>query len=117
VVLVGSSMGNSVTFSSLKNLPVQPCALVAISPVLVASDSRGTLDGAAVRHYPRNVWITWEEQNPAIVASVDHIRSRASAQGLPEPRLHGVATHDHSIGLIDKHPDARDFVSDAIRSC
>jgi pimeloyl-ACP methyl ester carboxylesterase len=117
VALVGSSMGNSVTFSSLKKLPARPCALVAISPVLVASDSGGTLDGGAVRHYPRNVWITWEEQNPAIVDNVDHIRSQASAQDLPEPRLHGVDTHDHSIGLIDKHPDARDFVLDAIRSC
>jgi pimeloyl-ACP methyl ester carboxylesterase len=117
VALVGSSMGNSVTFSSLKDLPAQPCALVAISPVLAAGDSKGMLDARAVRHYPRNIWVTWEAQNPAIVADVDHIRSQADAQGLPEPRLHGVDTHDHSIGLVDRHPDARDFVLDAIRSC
>src|SRR3954452_22114587 len=60
VALVGSSMGNSVTFAALDELSPQPCALVSISPVLVASDSHGTVDGQADVPYPREVWITWE---------------------------------------------------------
>jgi pimeloyl-ACP methyl ester carboxylesterase len=117
VAVIGSSMGNSVTFAALGSLRPAPCALAAISPVLVSSDSNGTVDGAAADRYPPNLWLTWEEQNPSIVAGVEQIRSRARDQGNPSPHLHGVDTHDHSIRLVEEHGDVRAFLLDAIRSC
>jgi pimeloyl-ACP methyl ester carboxylesterase len=117
VAVVGSSMGNSVTFTALDTLRPKPCALVAISPVLVSSDRHGTVDGRRADHYPPSLWLTWEEQNPAIVADVAHIRARARSQRNPAPHLHGVDTHDHSIRLVEEHGDVRAFVLEAIRSC
>jgi pimeloyl-ACP methyl ester carboxylesterase len=117
VALVGSSMGNSVTFAALDELSPQPCALVSISPVLVASDSHGTVDGRADVPYPREVWITWEEQNPSIAANVELIRARARHQHIPPPHLHGVDTYDHSIQLVDNHQDVRAFILQAVHSC
>ena len=116
VALVGSSMGNSVTFSALDQMP-PPCALVAISPVLVSSDSHGTVDGTAMPALPDSVWVTWEQENGDIVANADLIRSRADAHGGPPPQLLPVDTADHSIGLVEHHDEVRDFVVDAIDSC
>jgi hypothetical protein len=116
VVVVGSSMGNAVTFSALPDLPT-PCALVAISPVLAASGAGGSVDGRSATPYPHNLWVTWEEQNPRIVAGVRLIRSRARQQHLPAPHLHGVATLDHSITLVEQHADVRAFLLNAVRSC
>jgi pimeloyl-ACP methyl ester carboxylesterase len=117
VVVVGSSMGNAVTFSALPDLPTPPCALVAISPVLAASGAGGSVDGRSATPYPRSLWVTWEEQNPHIVTGVRLIRSQARQQHLPAPHLHGVATLDHSITLVEQHADVRDFLLKAVRSC
>jgi pimeloyl-ACP methyl ester carboxylesterase len=117
VAVVGSSMGNSITFAALGDLPARPCALVAISPVLVSGDSGGTVDGRARVPYPSNIWITWEEQNPFIGREARRIETRARRQHLPAPHLHGVDTHDHSIVLVEHHRDVREFVLEAIRSC
>jgi pimeloyl-ACP methyl ester carboxylesterase len=117
VAVVGSSMGNSITFAALHDLSPQPCALISISPVLVSGDSHGTVDGRADVPYPREVWITWEEQNPSIAANVELIQSQARHQHLPAPHLHSVDTHDHSILLVDNHVDVRAFLLQAVRSC
>ena len=110
-------MGNSVTFAALNTLRPTPCALVAVSPVLVASDSHGTVDGRKAERYPPNLWITWESQNPAIVAGVAHIRAQARSEHNPAPHLHSVDTHDHSIRLVEEHGDVRGFLLQAVRSC
>jgi pimeloyl-ACP methyl ester carboxylesterase len=117
VALVASSMGNSVTFAALGQLPSPPCVLVAVSPVLVASDSHGTVDGTSMTGRPDDVWVTYEEQNSDIVANADFIESRAAEQGQPPPQLLPVDTDDHSIGLVENHEEVRDFVVDAIESC
>jgi pimeloyl-ACP methyl ester carboxylesterase len=117
VAVVGSSMGNSVTFAALDRLSPPPCALVAISPVLVAEDSHGTVNGRAGGPYPPHLWLTWEEQNPAIVANAELIRARARDQHRPGPHVHAVDTDDHSIALVENHQDVRAFVLDAVRSC
>jgi pimeloyl-ACP methyl ester carboxylesterase len=116
VAVVGSSMGNSVTFAALDDLASPPCALVAISPVLASSDSGGTVDGRTGAPYPRNIWVTWEEQNSGVRADAELIQSRAADQSLPV-HVHSVDTDDHSIGLVEQHDDVRAFVLDAIRSC
>jgi pimeloyl-ACP methyl ester carboxylesterase len=115
--LVGSSMGNSVTFAALDDLPSPPCALIAISPVLVSSDSGGTVDGRAAQPYPRNIWITWEQRSSDVVAEAEQIQSRARGLNVPLPHALGVDTDDHSIGLVEKHDDVGAFVIDAVRSC
>jgi len=87
VALVASSMGNSVMFRALGRLPTPPCTLVAISPVLVSSDSHGTVDGTSMVGLPDNVWVTWEEQNDELADNADLIQSRATELGVPSPRL------------------------------
>jgi pimeloyl-ACP methyl ester carboxylesterase len=117
LALVGSSMGNSVTFAALDRLSAEPCALVAISPVLASSDSHGTVDGSAMAGLPDNVWVVWEEQSSGIVANAELIETEAREQGRSEPHGLPVDTDDHSIGLVEKHDQVRDFVVDAIDSC
>jgi pimeloyl-ACP methyl ester carboxylesterase len=117
VGLVASSMGNAVAFSALGRLSPQPCVVVAVSPVLTASDSVGTVDGTSMERLIDNVWVAYEEQNDSIVAGADLIESRADEMGLPPPQLLPVDTADHSIGLVQNHDEVRDFVVDAIGSC
>lgn len=117
VGLVASSMGNSVMFSALGQVSPPPCAVVAISPVLTASDSVGTVDGTPMERLPDNVWVAYEEQNDSIVAGAELIGSRADELGVSPPHLLPVDTPDHSIGLVQNHDEVRDFVVDAIGSC
>ena len=115
--LVASSMGNSVMFSALGRLSPPPCAVVAVSPVLTASDSVGTVDGTSMEGLPDSVWVAYEEQNDSIVAGAELIGSRADELGLPAPHLLPVDTTDHSIGLVQNHDEVQEFVVDAIGSC
>jgi pimeloyl-ACP methyl ester carboxylesterase len=118
VAMAASSMGNSVMFSALGQMPTAPCAIVAISPVLVAGDSRGTVDGTAVDGLlPRNIWLSWEEFDSGVAANAEFIQSRARSSGLPAPHALSVETSHHSIGLVVKHEEVRGFITDAIRSC
>jgi pimeloyl-ACP methyl ester carboxylesterase len=52
VALAGSSMGNSVMFAALDQMAPAPCTIVAISPILVSSDSHGTVDGTPMARLP-----------------------------------------------------------------
>jgi pimeloyl-ACP methyl ester carboxylesterase len=117
VALVGSSMGNSVTFSALDELSPPPCALVAVSPVLTSSDSGGSIEGHATTSLPANLWVAWETGNSDIVAEAEYIRAVAADAAGPQPRLLPVDTDDHSIGLVENHEEVRDFVLDAVSSC
>ena len=116
IVAVRFASPPTVTFNALDR-PPPPCALVAISPVLLSSDSHGTVDGTAMTPLPDHVWVTWEQQNRDVVANADLIRDRADEQGVPPPHLLPVDTDDHSIGLVEHHDEVQDFVVDAIDSC
>jgi pimeloyl-ACP methyl ester carboxylesterase len=117
VVLAGSSMGNSIMFSTLPDLAPAPCAVVSISPVLVSSDGHGVVDGTSLRALPANLWVTWEAQNPNIEHNVDLIRDAAAAQGNPAPHELGVDTMDHSRQLVLHHAEVRDLLVEAVSSC
>jgi pimeloyl-ACP methyl ester carboxylesterase len=117
VALAGSSMGNSVMFTALDRMASAPCAVVSISPVLTASDGHGTVDGTVMDRLPANVWLTWEHENSAIMSNAELILSRSRDEGLPTPNVLEVDTGDHSIGLVNKHPEVRDFLVEAVRSC
>ena len=52
VVLVASSMGNSVTFAALEAIDDAVCALVSISPVLTSADASGQVDGRSPTALP-----------------------------------------------------------------
>lgn len=117
IALVASSMGNSVMFSALPDLVPAPCAVASVSPVLVSSDSRGTVDATALRSLPDSLWVTWEAQNPTIAGTVRLVREAAAAQGLAAPHLLPVDTMDHSRQLVLNHPEVRDFLVEAVGSC
>ncbi len=117
VALVASSMGNSIMFAAVEQVHPAPCALVSISPVLVSGDGSGTVDGRSWDGLVNEVWVTWEEQNAAIVSNATLILDRAATLGVVDPHALGVATSDHSRQLILNHPEAAAFVTDAIASC
>jgi pimeloyl-ACP methyl ester carboxylesterase len=117
IALAGSSMGNSVMFSAVDRLDSPPCAVVSISPVLTSGDGHGTVDGTPMERLPANIWIAWEGQNSSVGSEAALIQDRAHDQGLPAPQLLEVNTGDHSIGLVDKHAEVRDFLVSAVRSC
>lgn len=87
VAVAASSMGNSIMFSALPDLEPAPCAVLAISPVLVSGDANGIVDGSGLRDLPENVWVTWEEGNPGVVANATRILAQArSATGTPNDK-------------------------------
>ncbi|WP_162799223.1 alpha/beta hydrolase [Nocardioides sp. 616] len=114
VVLVASSMGNSVMFSALALLTEPPCAIAAISPVLVSRDGSGTVDGSDPGPLPPT-WVTWETRNDVVSGNAATLVARA---GLPSP-VHPlpVDTEDHSRQLVANHPRAAEFVLEAVLSC
>ncbi len=114
VALAASSMGNSVMFSALSD--VTPCVAISISPVLTSSDGSGVVDGSTLRGLPDNVWVTWETGNSSVVANAERIADKAGMGGVVAQTL-PVSTDDHSIALVENHPEVQDFFLDAVRSC
>lgn len=115
VVLVASSMGNSVTFSALpafEKESIEICAVVSISPVL----SSGPLDARSPESLPATTWITWESRNAGIVTTAETLAGNAERQGV-QARMLPVDTDDHSLALVKNHDDVRAFVSDGVGSC
>ncbi len=113
IALAGSSMGNSVMFSAVDRLDSPPCAVISISPVLTS----GGVNGRPMERLPANIWIAWEGQSSGVGSEAALIQGRAQDQGLPAPQLLEVDTGDHSIGLVTKHAEVREFLVSAVRSC
>ncbi len=110
--LVASSMGNAVTYAALPDLDEPPCAVISISPVLVASGA-GTADGSDLDGVPPNTWVAWETQNSGVAASAESIVAAAgpAAHELP------VDTDHHSRQLVINHPEVEEFILEGVRSC
>lgn len=116
VVLVASSMGNSVTFAALEQITSEVCAVVSVSPVLTSADGSGRADGRSPAPLPASVFTTWETDNPAIAANADRLTTLADEQGSRVSEL-PVDTDDHSLALVRNHDEVRDFVTAAVASC
>lgn len=116
VVLVASSMGNSVMFASLPLLEPAPCAVVSISPVLTSGDGSGRVDGTNPSPLPATTWVTWESRNAGVDQNAAHLAAQAAAQGQQVREL-AVDTEDHSRQLVANHDEVRDFIVDAVASC
>lgn len=115
VVLVGSSMGNSVVFSALPALDADGhpiCAVVSISPVLTS----GALDGRSPTPLPATTWVTWESPDARITGFAESLQRDAERQG-GAARTLPVDTDHHSLALVKNHDEVRAFVSDAVGSC
>ncbi|QLQ09784.1 MAG: alpha/beta fold hydrolase [Nocardioidaceae bacterium] len=117
VALVASSMGNSAMYTALDSMRPGPCAVVSVSPVLVATDDQGTVDATDLPTLADNLWVTWETGNAGITRNVERVVRRAQALGLPAVHEHPVDTDDHSLALIRNHADAADFTVEAVSSC
>ena len=117
VGLVASSMGNSVLYSALPDLPEPPCAVVSISPVLTAADDAGQVDGRALRDLVANTWVTWETKSEPVSANAAAITAAATKQGLAAPHTLPVDTTDHSRMLLGRHPEVADFVRQGVATC
>ena len=116
VVLVASSMGNSVVYAALPDLSPQPCAVVSISPVLLSGDSTGEVRGDALKKVVPNTWVAWETKNPPIVRDANAVIDAVDAAG-GEAQTLDVETADHSRQLLSKHPEVATFVREGIASC
>lgn len=129
VALAASSMGNSIMFSALPGLEPAPCAVLAISPVLVSGDAEGVVDGTGLDDLPDNVWVTWERGNAGVAENAERILARARSattqpnRDSPEdpenasPHALAVDTDDHSRQLVLDHTSVQRFFLDAVRSC
>lgn len=113
VVLVASSMGNSIMYAALPQITPRPCGVVSISPVLVSGDSHGTVDGTHPSGFPDRVAAVFEEP---LTSSVDVLAEAAAAEKVELTRL-AIPTGDHSLQLILRHSDAQQFVIDQVRGC
>lgn len=114
VALAASSMGNSIMFSAFPD--VDPCAAISISPVLISSDSFGTVDGSQLRDLPSNLWVTYETGNGGIASNAERIIAAGGAGGVVPPSL-AIDTSDHSRQLLLNHPEVQQFFLDGVRSC
>lgn len=115
IVLVASSMGNSVTFSALPALDADGqsiCAVVSISPVLTS----GALDGRSPTPLPATTWVTWESPDARITDFAESLQRDAERQG-GTARMLPVDSEHHSLALVKNHDDVRAFVSEAVGSC
>ncbi len=121
VVLVASSMGNAVAFSTPPLLGAPPCALISISPVLAAVDASGSLDASGLdslsANAPDSAWVTYETGNAGIAQTSAEIAEALTTNGDPAAHLLPIATADHSIDLVNNHGGVPDFVLDATSSC
>lgn len=108
VAVMGSSLGSAVMFSSLADIDPAPCAVTAVSPLLVASGSGGTVDGSGLTGLPANVWLTWENRTAFQERQAQQIIQRQQADGHTAPRQLAVDTADHSIGLVLNHLNVRE---------
>ncbi len=113
IVLVASSMGNSVMFAALPTMTPTPCGVVSISPVLTSGDQHGTVDGTSPSGFPDEVAAVSET---ALTGTIDLIAAAAQAEGVTVTRL-ALDTTDHSLQLITQHPEAQQFVIDAVARC
>ncbi|WP_110241714.1 alpha/beta hydrolase [Nocardioides gilvus] len=115
IVLVASSMGNSVAFSALPALEAegQPvCAVISISPVLAS----GPLDARSPAPLPATTWVTWESRNTGIAGTAEQLLADAEHQGVRSRSL-PVETDDHSLALVKNHDEVRSFVAEGVGSC
>lgn len=112
VGLMASSMGNSVTFAALEELERPTCVLVSVSPVLVSSDGNGQVDGSGLVDLPANVWVVTETGNTSVAAYADAVVEASGTDHHLE-----IDTDSHSFGLVRDHPEAADFVVEAVASC
>ncbi len=100
VALLGSSMGSGPVLDAVASLPVPPCALIGVSPVVAASDE-----------LPENVWVTWETGSSGVVSAAGTWTAAPGAHALP------VETDHHSLGLVTQHGDVQEFLREAVASC
>lgn len=120
VVLVASSMGNAVLWSGLEQLPVRPCAAVAVSPVLSAGEQDDRVaavpEQVAADAWPEEVWVAWENRSAGVAEAAERLLGAAEAAGRPTQRS-PVDTDDHSRRLVEGHREVADLVTAAVRGC
>jgi pimeloyl-ACP methyl ester carboxylesterase len=134
LVVVGASLGSIVTFvaasasgpagavtpiaSDTARISPVVCAAVLVSPLAdLAVSGSTTISSVAVASFKRPLWLVYEAENPTIGADAAAIARRVRAQGKARVRTRGVATSDHGLELLERHPAALAFVEAAVRSC
>jgi len=98
--LLGSSMGSGPVLAAYADLAAPPCALIGVSPV-----------ASATGDLPDGVWVTWETENSGVVSAAETWAAAPGAHTLP------VETDHHSLGLVSRHEEVREFLREAVASC
>ena len=132
VAVLGSSMGAAIAFTAssptgprLAVFPNQPraavleppCAVVLVSPVTDAEDEGGSVSGLAVRDFRSPVFMVYERDNPQIRDGAARLAELLQRVGAPPVTRRAIPGTDHSIGLVEKHAEARTFITRAVRTC
>lgn len=111
VVLLGSSRGSGAAVAGSTGAGNQkPCATVVISPAVppeLLTDVRRGLPP---------LWVATETGNGAVVRNAEELlaAARVGKGMVRELRVPGT---DHSIGLVQRHADVRDFLLEPLRQC
>ena len=71
---------------------------------------------SAIDEFPSPLWIAYEAGNGGIADGVERIRADLRAAGAPDEHVHAEPGSDHSIGLVEGHPDVQRFLVEAVRS-
>jgi pimeloyl-ACP methyl ester carboxylesterase len=117
LIIAGTSYGAPIAAATA--LKIQSlhglCAFIAISPLRAISEQSGKVEIPSRRLRSTAVWAVTEDGNPVIESNARWLfqELRASSKG----RFLLVPTNDHSLALIQSHPEARRLIGEAVASC
>ena len=133
VAVLGSSLGGPIALAAASpsgprtavdppqpEAPVldpPPCAAIAVSPITASSGDGGSVRVAAIEDFASPLWIAYEAGSGGMASGVEGIAAGLRAAGAPAQHLHPEPGSDHSIGLVEGHPDVQRFLVEAVRSC
>jgi pimeloyl-ACP methyl ester carboxylesterase len=132
IVLMGSSFGSPITVvaasptgSRYAVFPPRPraatiappCAVILISPISYAEGMGGEVSAPAIREFRSLAFIAYETGNREIRQAATRLHARLLAIGAPAVHMRPIPGTDHSIGLVEKHEEARALIDEGVRSC
>ncbi|GLX02130.1 alpha/beta hydrolase [Microtetraspora sp. NBRC 16547] len=129
IVLIGSSYGAPIAVTAGQGTgegvspkdsapgPLKPpaCAVVAISPARSIEEGTGSIQPLKISSFAPRLWIAAEEGRSDIVGNARALFSKLGSDKKEHFLL--IPGTDHSLGLVQNHPDVRNLIQNAVREC
>jgi pimeloyl-ACP methyl ester carboxylesterase len=94
-----------------------PCSVVLVSPIAMVGGTGGSIGLSGRRGLGVPLWTAAEGDNPAIVAAARDVARELAPAATRGRQLVVAGTRDHSIGLVEHHPEALELLVAATTSC